>query len=456
MEIKTKSDHAAILKALKANGKDRDKIEDLMAEYKDIDRNLRDSQVDRIQKDKIVGDKRKIVRGVRLPIPFQHKIVNTATAFEVGAGSTITPETENALSEFVVPLWKKLRLDDKIQQAVSLRKSELQCALLFCFEAPQKSTLYTKLTGANKGKTPKCRVLENKNGNMYPYYDAFGGMKAFTWEFKEIIDDKERSSTWVYTDTKIHKYQENIYLGSEIHGFSKIPIVYTDQDYVEWHVAKKLIDRIEVSLSKLAASNDYAGHPLLLLYGDVDGAPNKDEDGKAFHIRPTRDEEGKVIWGDVKFLVNEQAPEAARLELDKLEKFIYSLTSTPDISFDNIKGLRASGVAIHLMFLDAMIKARMNEGRNRTMIERSLNILKSGITTTTKTSLKYLEQDTTFDVTFKSIIPQDINNTVQTVATAIESGFASKLTGVKMAGLTKDIKEEIELIKKDQESVNND
>ena len=80
--------------------------------------------------------------------------------------------------------------------------------------------------------------------------------------------------------------------------------------------------------------------------------------------------------------------------------------SNNKLSFDNVKGLgTVSAVALKLLFLDAIIKATMNEGENRTMIERIVNIIVSGIVNTTNTTLAKEAQSLYFDIIFNSIIP---------------------------------------------------
>lgn len=447
---------------LTASEKNYSEIERLRKEYHEIDRNLRHTQIGRVQKDKIVKGVKK--QAVRIPIPFQNRIVSTATAFEVGEPVTLVPtvtdkeDNKNQLTQEIERLMKVNRLDSKLQKAIMLQKSETQCALLFYIEDLEPNNLFNRLLGANKRKEIKSKILENKNGRMVPYFDSFGDMKAFVWQFDTVEGGKTVQNTWVYTDTKVYKLSnrtQNMKLESpdgEAHGFSKIPIVYFSQDYPEWHIAQPMIDRLEVAMSKLGASNDYSGHPILMLYGEVQGAPDKDEDGKAFRFNMVKDEDsGKVEHGDAKFLTHDGAPEAVELELDRLEKYIYSLTSTPDISFENIKGLGAiSGIAIKLMFLDAMMKAKLNEGDNRTAVERILNVMISGIVTTTITNLRNEAANTYFEVQFNSILPDDIKSSVETYSLAVQTGIMSVETAVANLDMTPDQEKELENIKNNQ------
>ena len=436
------------------------KLENVQDEFKRLARDIRPSQVNRIQKDKMVKGKK--VTAVKIPVPFQNKIVNTATAFEVGEPVTLVPTVMNSeanrndLTDEIRRLVKTNRLDSKLQKAVKLRKSELQCAILFYIEDIEPQNLFNRLLGKNTKREIKSKILENKNGRMAPYFDGFGDMKAFTWQFETKEEGKTIQNTWVYTDTLLYKFMNRgagaVLEGgkAEEHLFTKIPIVYFSQDEPEWFVAQPMIDRIEVAISKLGASNDYSGHPILMLYGAVTEAPDKDEDGKALRFNMIKDEDsGKVEHGDAKFLTHDGAPEAVKMELDRLEKYIYSLTSTPDISFDNLKSLGdVSGIAIKLMFLDAIMKAKLNEGDNRTAVERMLNIMISGIVNTTITSLKSEAANTYFDIQFNSILPDDIQSSVETYARAVEAGIASVETAVADLDLTEDNQKEVENIRR--------
>lgn len=456
------SDPQRAIAILTADKKEPVGLENLRKEFHELDRNQRETQIGKIQKDKIVGEgeKRKTVKGVRIPIPLQNKIVTTATAFELGEPVTLNAEGEvntdkdSPLVEEVYRLWQNNRIDAVLQKIKVLQKSELQCALLFHIEDIKPNTTWNKLIGANKKKDIKFKILENKNGVMSPYFDSFGDMTYFTWEFETKNElNKEVKNVWIYDKDKVYKLDNRssklaLIEEPKEHGFGKIPVVYLDQEYPEWHNAETMIDRLEVSLSKLGASNDYTGHPILKLYGDVAGAPEKDADGKAFFLETKVTTDGKVVSSDVDFLTYDQAPEAVGLELEKLEKFIYSLTSTPDLSFDNLKGLgNVSGVALRLMFLDAILKAKMNEGENRTIIERIINIFIAGTVNTTNTSMASDASKTYFTIKFNSILPVDLKESIDMYSGAVNSKIMSLKTAIEQMGIVEDVEQELNDIK---------
>ena len=454
---KLKTDTSGALAKLTACRKDPLILKLLKNEYQEIDRTIRDSQVGKIQKDKIVGkgeNTRKVV-GVRIPVPMQNKITTTATAFEIGEPLTLKVKKSNDLFKEIELLWKNNRIDSHLIKMIHQKKSELQSALLFYIKDINKNS-FNKPRGKATTKEIKVKFLENEKGIMSPYFDALGDMKAFVWEYsmKESID-KEIKYAWVYDDKNVHECKEvdgiMTYQNTKVHGFEKIPIVYTSQEHPEWHNVQAMIDRLEVSLSKLGAANDYTAHPILMLFGEVGNNMNKDEDGKVLRFNIVEDENtGKINpSGKAEYLTRESQAETVKLELEQLEKYIYSLTSTPDISFNNIKGLGSiSGIAIKLMFLDAIIKAKLNEGDNRTMVERIINILIAGTVNTTATTLLTQAKDTFIDVQFNSILPDDLKDTVDVLATAVESGIMSVKTALEILDLA-ETDEELNQLKED-------
>jgi len=160
-----------------------------------------------------------------------------------------------------------------------------------------------------------------------------------------------------------------------------------------------------------------------------------------------KDEEGKIHHGKAEFLEATNAVESAKLELEMLKGFIYSISHTPDLSFDNVKGLgNVSGVALKLLFLDAVIKATMNEGENRTMIERIVNVILSGIVKTTNTTLSTQGQSLYFDIIFNSIIPDDVQTATDIVISLKAAGLLSSETAIKLLDMVENPAEELKLI----------
>lgn len=463
-----KTDKKKTIETLKSTGKDRQVINEIIKEFYDNERDIRNTQVAKVQHDKRVKTESgtyKKVEQVKISIPFQKKIVSNSTAFEVGKPVTLIPNTQkdNAkLPDLINRIWKTNRIDAIIQKVVYQKKSQTEAAIQFYIEDVKKGSTFQKILNtlglSQVKKQIKMKVLDNRKGSMYPYFDEYGDMKAFVWEFKTKVEQKEVNNIWIYDSINVYKTTlESEELTTEKHGFDKIPIVYVSQEQTEWHDSESLIDRYEVALSKLSGSNDYTAHPMLKVFGEVLNAPEKDEDGKAWMIPIKYDKEGNEIKGDVQLITNPNSSDSTSLELDKIENLIWSITSTVNLSFNNVKGLgNISGVALTLMFLDSNIKASLNEGDNRTMIERIINVLISGITKTTNTSLKPETSDLYYEVMFNSILPNDLKEAVETVSRAVESGVMSKRTAVEYLDMNPETDEELEMINNDKQKKENE
>lgn len=464
VNFKDSNEFSNKLAILSTDKKDRGVISKYHDEFKELDRKQRDTQIGKTQIDKIVkirdGEKvigNKIVKANRVPIAFANKIVNTSVAFEFGEPVTLTPEEETPLSDQVLLDWKNARLDYKIQVAKRKQKEETQSALLFYFK-DLKTGVFNKVLGSNKKRAISTRVLDYDSGEFFPYFDMTGDMKYFIYIFQNIeySEELKREETvehcWIYQETSIVKMKRNgaewIYESEEKHGFSKIPVVYMSQPVPEHYYVKEAIDRIETCISKLGASNDYSGHPILFIEGEIYGLPDKNADGKVMKTKLKYNEEGKkTSGGDAKFLTHDNAPESVKLEIEKLEDYIYTMTSTPNISFSNLKSIgNVSGKALELMFLDSTLKKMMNEGQNRTDIERCINIIISGIVTTSQTALSTYTDKTIFNIEFGNVLPNNFDELVSTVAIAVQGGFMSKEEAIELVGVADDLELELERI----------
>lgn len=430
--------------------KDVQKIKDNREEFSDLKRNIRDTQIETTQKNKTVGG--VTIPQSKIPVPFQKKIVTIAAAFEAGEGVALFPSEVNKLADEIIRLWRVNRLDSKLVDLIVAKKSETESAILFYIDDITPNSLFNRLLGINNKKEIKCSVLTSKGGQMSPFWDAKGDMKAFTWRYVFVKGDKKITYAEVYDDKNRYLLSDEsgdlLLIDTKPHGFGKIPVVYLSQEHTEWHDVSIMIDRFETAISKLADSNDYTGHPFLKLYGEVVSMPKKEDNGKTlrFPVKVTKD--GKEIKGDAEFLTNNNGPESVKLELEKLEKLINYLTSTPQLSLEDLQGIGSgmSGVAIKLMFLDAIIKAKLNEGGNRTTVERIINVLIAGTVNTTGVQLKKLGEKTYFDVEFRSILPNDVKEIIESMSTGVTAGFISKKTAIERVGLTDNVDDEMKLI----------
>ncbi|OIQ22193.1 MAG: hypothetical protein BM557_02115 [Flavobacterium sp. MedPE-SWcel] len=462
LKLLTADPEKAIDKIRKTGSEKAEKITNYRKEYVNHDRSLRKEQIDKTQKDKKVGEgeRSRTVTAVRIPVNFAKKIVQTSSSFEVGKPITLIPSEENNLSVLIKKIWKINRVDNLIQKAVRLKKSETQGAFQFYIQPIKPSSILNKVltqVGLKKQNTEiKVKVLDNTKGTMTPYFDDFDDMILFMWEYTTVnSNDKTIKNVRVWDKTNCYSYSDESgkldLQETKSHGFDRIPIVYTSQDEPEWFDVRELIDRYETTLSKLGGSNDYSAYPILQIFGKIKDFPDKDENGKVLNFPIDVDpESGKPIHGEAKFVNADNAVDSCKLEIETIESLIYSISSTPNLSFDNVKGISSvSGIALKLMFLDAITKASMNEGENRTMIERIVNIIIGGVITSTNTSMRSLSESLFYEIEFNSILPDDLKEAASIMTQLKSSGLVSTQTAVKQLDINPDTEEELELIKKE-------
>ena len=144
---KVKTDPDNLVKDFEARKKEN--VSDFVKEYNG-NRDLRDTQLENIQKDKTVGTgaNQRVVKKARLKVQHQKKIVRTGTAFEVGEAATLIPnDSKLSLHTEVDAIWKNNRIDAKIQNLVKLKKAHTEAALLFYMNPLTADNLIGKFLG---------------------------------------------------------------------------------------------------------------------------------------------------------------------------------------------------------------------------------------------------------------------------------------------------------------------
>lgn len=391
-------------------------IGDYKKEYKG-DRKIRESQVGKRQdKDVGEGDNAKTVEVARIPINFQKKIVRSAAAFLFGSPVEISDENADAL-KLVMDIWDKNRLDNQLKKFCEMVKSETEGVFIFNTEDGLD----------NEGKKVlllKIRLYGSENGTYSTWFDNFGDLKAFTWNFiTKDAESKDIENAWVFTAETIYRQQKTStgWAGeTEKNQFQKIPIVYMSQEEPEWFIVKELIDQNEVTFSKFVDTNGYFASPIAKIFGEVESMPDKNVQGKAINI-PQVYEEGKLVQkGDVEYLTWEQAPEAIKLENEISKDHIHSLTDTPDLSFNNVKGTGVtSGIALKLMFMGSILKAKWDEGDYAIVVERILTLIQAGLSNITLITEKGKFTEFNPSLKFTSILPENLAETVSLLSEAI-------------------------------------
>lgn len=416
------------------------KIEGYLKEYDPKQHDIFDRQK-RPDKSIIDKDGRETFEPVtRLAVALQKLIVSRAASFLCGnpielAASPANSGEENLL-QALRDIWRDNKLDYKSKKLARLMMSETSCAeLWYVVDRPQDGVPIPKL---------RVRLLAKSLGDdLYPVFDATGDMIAFGRRY--IVTDKEKPEEHfdVYTDDKIYEgvFGEAGWTETnKPNTVGKIPVIYYSQDVPEWSDVQEMICQLETVLSNSSDTNRYFGDPMAIIEGIIQGFAKKGQSGKLLQL-----EKGAKI----SYLTWDQVPEPVKMEVDNLFRLIYSLTDTPDISFEQMKAIMGgapSGYAIELLFLSAHLKASMKEEIFGESVQRRINFLIAAIIRIIDINLK---AGSSLDVRpkFEYFLPKNIAEKIRILNNAVAGGIMSIQTAIEQNPLVEDAATEEERIR---------
>lgn len=408
---------------------------------------------------KVVTDKNgeqlhlRIERVARVALAIQKLIVKRAVAFTFGNPVTLNAEPEENTKEAeVLKAVQRILFETKSRTinrkiARSIFSSTEAAELWYPVEVP--TTKY----GFNSKFKLRVAILSPLNGDrLYPYFDEMGDMLAFSREYV-IKDRKGKTTTYfeTYTDTEIRKWEQTTAGWVMSDGYpkqnqiGKVPVIYGSQPAVEWADVQNLIDRLEKLLSNFADTNDYHASPKIVTKGEILGWSKKGEAGAVIEM-----EEG----GSAEYLSWAQAPESVKLEIETLLRMIYTITQTPDISFDSVKGISAvSGVALKLLFMDAHLKVQEKMEIFDDYLQRRLAIIQAFLKQLNAGAKDFVAACDSLIIE-PEIVPYMIEDETSKVnlllAAAGQKAIISRKTAVQTLGWVNDSKAELEQIEAEE------
>lgn len=313
----------------------------------------------------------------RVALALQKLIVKRAVAFAFGNEPAIYADTDDEQQMNVLQTVKKVLSATKTKSI----NRDVAAEVFSCTEAAELWFTEDKpnvLYGFPCSSKLRCQILSPLRGDtLYPYFNEYGDMVAFSRSFTRVDNDKKKTDYFeTYTDETILLFVQHD--GGDMvladgypkpNVLGKIPVVYANQPAVEWKDVQNLIDRLEKLLSNFADTNDYHAAPKIFTTGEIKGWAKKGESGAVI--------EGET-GATAQYLSWAQAPESVKLEIETLLRMIYTITQTPDISFDTMRTLGAvSGTALRLLFLDAHLKVQEKAAIFETYLQRRVNVILS-------------------------------------------------------------------------------
>lgn len=388
----------------------------------------------------------------RIAVALQKLIVKRAVSFCFGNAVTLNADIENGSREAdVLRAVRKVLTDAKgrtINRAVAraIFSSTEGAELWYVVEKP------TKKYGFNSKFKLRCKVLSPLKGDvLYPYFDDTGDLTAFSRQFgKKDNNNIEHTYFETYTDEMHYLWESKQSQWELVEGYpkenaiKKIPVVYGRQPQVEWADVQSLIDRLEKLLSNFADTNDYHASPKIVVKGQILRWSKKGDSGSVIEM----DEDGSADY-----LTWSQAPESVKLEIETLLRMIYTLTQTPDISFDSVKGLNVSGIALELMFMDAHLKVMDKCEIFDEYLQRRMAILQAYLGMMNKGDGAFSEACETLTIE-PEITPYTLKDEQSTVNLLLNATgnkqLVSRRRAVEVLGWAEDTDKEIEQIEEEE------
>ncbi len=386
----------------------------------------------------------------RLSLPMQKRIVNMAATFLTGNPVKLiaipADEMQTSLLSVIQKSWDDNKLDYESKTLAKLMMSQTEVAEIWYTE--QVDPVYWAGT-ANDGVSFRLRmkILSPSLGDiLYPVFNMNGDMIAFGRTYFIQVGDKKVEHFDLYTETTTYlgeKSDAGWSTNQEANVLGKIPIIYYSQDNVEWADVQQLIDRLEKLISNHGDTNDYYGSPMVKVKGEIKGFAKKGEQGKVLEL---------MDGAEADYMTWDQSPESLSMEYKNLRSLIFDLTDTPDISFEQMKGLGTySGVALKMLFLGAHMKASDKEEIFGKCIQRRINFIKAAMA---RLNVK-LEGALPLSIKprFEYYLPKNDQEIIDMLMTATgNKPIISQKTAVSRNPLVDDPETEIENIKQDQES----
>lgn len=320
----------------------------------------------------------KIEKVARVKLALQKLIIKRAVSFCFGNPIAYNASPDNDNQQLVVKALNRILYDNKTN---SLNRKIGRA--IFGFKECAEVWYPVEKQNANYGFDSKfklrCTLFSPEFGDtLYPYWDETGDIVAFSREFSQKSGNEKAIDYFeTYTDKEhwLWLRGENSY--EVVEGYprqlsiGKIPVIYGHQEQFETEDVNSLIDRLETLLSNFADTNDYHAAPKLFVTGIINGWAKKGESGAVIE-----GEEGATM----QYVSWQSAPESVKLEVETLLRMIYTITQTPDISFDSVKGLGAiSGIALKLLFMDAHLKVQDKKEIFDDYLQRRVNVIKAYI-----------------------------------------------------------------------------
>ena len=392
--------------------------------------------------DRPVYDKKgnflRFVKRNKIPIPYPKYINEIALVFLYGRPvkwSQLSEGTDYAYDSYKEWM-RNIRFDAAVREAKRAAGAEGTSAIL-----------YHIYKDKNENPNLLLNVLSKKNGdNIYIVKDQYKRLKSFAWGYY-LTEAGNRTIYHVdiYTNEALYRAKRGD-VGWEVlivkNPIGKIPVLLFEQE-PEHADVQPMIDRSERMESTDADVNDRFSNPAMVATSEIlNSLPKAEDEAKLFILKN---------GGKVEYLTWDQASESKKNQFERLEKHILSKSFTPNVDFDNMKGLgNMSAKAIRKVMLLAVIKAEKHKENHDGYMNRHVSLMKAILGNVLDYVHKSEYDALEIGHEFQEPFGDDVSELLSDLSKQYNDGALSRETYVEMSYLVKDSKAEIERIKQEE------
>lgn len=205
----------------------------------------------------------------------------------------------------------------------------------------------------------------------------------------------------------------------EQHGFNEIPVAYMRDDNGPcWTFSEESIENYEIAFSNLAHSNHDFGLPIMYVKGEGSEEITTEDMSYASKIMILPSD------GEIGFLNRQDASNAYKAELDKLEDNIYKQSFA--VKTPELKSGDTPGVSLKIMYSDAYEKAMNDAQEYDGCIDKMIDIFTWGYGIESEMRLAFV--NTSIRHYIEPYIHLNTTELTQNLNTAVLGGFLSRQT----------------------------
>lgn len=283
--------------------------------------------------------------------------------------------------------------DDKQQQVADYIEAILQRNRIDSFNIERGNMLYagcevltiwyaiatpTTVYGFDSALKLRCRNFSPMLGDeLYPLFDEYGDMIAMSIQYKRKVADEDITYFDCYTAEKHLKFSTQkegwqIVENEEIQ-IGKIPAIYIYRPEPIWGDTSKIVDEIEMTMSRAGNYLRKNSKPILAVFTD---------ENVKYGDELSQDQEFRTVvqysqGSSMQYVTWQQATESLKFYITELRETFFSQLQLPDWSYDKMKTTPMSGEARKQLFIDCQLKVKDESGRLLEFFDREINVVKS-------------------------------------------------------------------------------